>query len=172
MSHIAHTGPSWSHTTCHIVADISTPSVHKNAVKFFYGQILFYISWRRWCSIITKCDMNCFFISCTKSTQLSVSNSLNFVCLTYLQLLRNRLQNTWGKPEKNPVNFKWAHLHFNITRIKLMHSESWWVKLEGLLLEYRVDLRWLKLKYTWQLTPFFSVKLIVNAYVAMHMHWQ
>ena len=43
-----------------------------------------------------------------------------------------------------------------------MHSESWWVKPEGLSLECRVgylELRRLKLKYTWQLTPCFSVKL-------------
>ena len=46
-----------------------------------------------------------------------------------------------------------------------MHSESWWVKPEGLSLECRVgylELRRLKLKYTWQLTPCFSV----YAYVA------
>jgi len=37
-----------------------------------------------------------------------------------------------------------------------MHSESQWVKPEGLLLECSVsylELRQLKLKYTWQLTP-------------------
>ena len=54
------------------------------------------------------------------------------------------------------------HLHFNITRIELMHSEFRWVKPEGLLLECRVDLRRLKLKYTRQLTLCFSV----YAYVA------
>ena len=43
-----------------------------------------------------------------------------------------------------------------------MHSEFQWVKPEGLLLECRVDLRRLKLKYTRQLTLCFSV----YAYVA------
>ena len=41
-------------------------------------------------------------------------------------------------------------------KIKLVHSESQWVKPEGLLLECSVgflELRRLNLKYTWQLTP-------------------
>ena len=40
-------------------------------------------------------------------------------------------------------------------KIKLMYSESWWAKPEGLFLECSVrylELRLLKLKYTWELT--------------------
>jgi len=47
-------------------------------------------------------------------------------------------------------------LNFNTTKIELMHSKSQWVKPEGLLLECSIgyqELRWPKLKCTWQLTP-------------------
>ena len=52
----------------------------------------------------------------------------------------------------NTVNFKRAHLNFNITKIELMHSVG---DREGLLLECSagyLELRRLKLKHTWQLT--------------------
>ena len=53
------------------------------------------------------------------------------------------------------VNFKWACLDFTITKIELMYSASRWAKPGGLFLECSVgylELRRLKLKYTWQLT--------------------
>ena len=54
-------------------------------------------------------------------------------------------------------------LIFNITKIKLMRSESRWGKPEGLLLGCSVgylELRRLKLKYTWQRTPCLPVQII------------
>ena len=54
------------------------------------------------------------------------------------------------------VNFKSAHLKFNIMKVELIHSESRWVKPEGLLLECSVgylELKQVKLDYTWQLSP-------------------
>ena len=55
------------------------------------------------------------------------------------------------------VSFKWARLNFNITKIELMHSVG-----EGLLPECSVgypELRRLKLKHAWQLTPCLYVLL-------------
>ena len=53
------------------------------------------------------------------------------------------------RPYMYTVNFKWACLNFNIMKIELY-------SLEALLLECSIgylESRWLKLKYTWQLTP-------------------
>ena len=47
--------------------------------------------------------------------------------------------------------YRKACLHFNITKIELMYSVSWWVK-SAVSVTY-LELRRLKLKYTWQLTP-------------------
>ena len=51
------------------------------------------------------------------------------------------------------VNFKWVCLNFNF--FELIYSTSWWAKPKGLFLECSVgylELRRLKLKYTWQFT--------------------